>query len=480
MINYITKSRVMSGLRCPKRLWLQTYKRNLARPSATSQLTIANGIELGNLARFSYPDGILIEYVGQPELAVAETAQLIARSVPVPLFEAAFVHSGTLVRSDILVPTDGGWRMIEVKSSGSVKDYHLIDCAVQMWVLQGAGVKIKQVSLAHVDTSVVYAGDGNYDQLILEEDVTEQVLALLPDVPEILVSHCDILLNPMPCVLMGSQCKPDCQFMEYCEQGSPEYPVSILPNGRNVITELQEAGIEDVRKIPDGVLKNERHITVWQVTCTQQPFISAALKAELTKLPYPRFYLDFETINFVIPRWAGTRPHQQLPFQWSCHVERQNGELEHHEFLDTSGKAPMRAFAESLIRALEKDGPIIVYGTFESTVIKGLIGFCPDIERALNDINDRLVNLLPWLQNHYYHHAMKGSWSIKAVLPTIAPHLDYSQLEDVQNGTLAQLAYLEITDQQADPVIRDQKIRNLLKYCELDTQAMVEVVRFFS
>jgi hypothetical protein len=90
------------------------------------------------------------------------------------------------------------------------------------------------------------------------------------------------------------------------------------------------------------------------------------------------------------------------------------------------------------------------------------------------------VNLLPWLQNHYYHPAMKGSWSIKAVLPTIAPHLDYSQLEDVQNGTLAQLAYLDIINPATDPAEREQKIHNLLKYCELDTQAMMEVVKYFN
>lgn len=110
---------------------------------------------------------------------------------------------------------------------------------------------------------------------------------------------------------------------------------------------------------------------------------------------------------------------------------------------------------------------------------KGLIGFCPDLEQPLTEILDRLVNLLPWLQNHYYHPDMKGSWSIKAVLPTVAPHLDYSQLEDVQNGTLAQMAYLAIINPSTESDERERKIRNLLKYCELDTQAMVEVVRYF-
>lgn len=431
------------------------------------------------MARCTYSDGILIEHIEQPDLAVAQTARLIDNDPPVPLFEAAFINAGALVRSDILVPVEGGWRMIEVKSSGSVKDHHMNDCAIQLWVLEGAGIKIQQVCLAHVDTGFVYAGDGNYDQLIIEEDVTEQVRGLLPKVPAWLALHRDILENPMPPVRMGSQCKPDCQFMEHCQLGLPEYPVSILPNGRKLITELQAAGIEDVRDIPDGMLKKERHLTVWQATRNNQPFISPELKAEFAKLPYPRFYLDFETINFVIPRWAGTRPHQQLPFQWSCHIEQQGVALAHREFLDISGNAPMRDFAESLIAAVEDDGPIIVYGAFESTVLKGLVAFCPDLEGPLNGIIDRLVNLLPWLQNCYYHPAMKGSWSIKAVLPTIAPHLDYAQLVEVQNGTLAQLAYIDIINPETDPTEREQKIHNLLKYCELDTQAMVEVVKYF-
>ena len=427
------------------------------------------------MARRNYPQGVLIKHIEQPELALAETSQQLLVVPPTPIFEAAISYAGALVRADILVPIDSGWRMIEVKSSGSVKDHHLADCVMQLWVAEGAGLNIQQICLAHVDTGFIYAGDGNYEHLLVEEDVTERVRELLPEVPAWLANHQDILANPIPSIRMGSKCK-DCQFKKHCEAEQPEYPVSILPNGRKVITNLQESGIEDVRDIPESALINERHLRVWKATCTDQTFISPDLKSELAKLAYPRFYLDFETINFVIPRWAGTRPHQQLPFQWSCHIERGEGAVEHREFLDTSGDAPMRAFAESLIAAVEGDGPIIVYGTFESTVIGGLITFCPDLKLALNKIIDRLMNLLPLLQNNYYHPAMKGSWSIKAVLPTIAPHLDYSQLDDVQNGTLAQLAYLEIINPETEKDVRNLKIHNLLKYCELDTQAMVEVV----
>ena len=479
MTAYVTKSRLMSGLRCPKRLWLQTYQPASAEPSATSQLTIDNGIEVGRMARLNYPQGKLVGFVEQPDLAVAETKELLGIQPAIPLFEAAFVYAGTLVRTDILVRDGDAWRMVEVKSSGSVKAHHLLDCAIQLWVVEGAGMSISTVSIAHVDTSFLYAGDGDYAGLLVEEDVTEQVRAFLEVVPIWLANHRQVLSNGEPDIRIGSQCKPDCSFMQYCERRLPEYPASILPNGRSVITDLQDAGIEDVRDIPDGVLKNERHIMVWQATRSNEPFVSDELALEFSKLPYPRFYLDFETINFVVPRWAGTRPHQQLPFQWSCHIESAGGGLVHREFLDTTGDAPMRRFAESLIAAVEADGPIIVYGSFESAIIKGLIGFCPDLEQPLTEIQDRLVNLLPWLQNHYYHPDMKGSWSIKAVLPTIAPHLDYSKLEDVQNGTLAQLAYLSIIAPSTEPEVREQKTSNLLKYCELDTLAMVEVVRYF-
>jgi len=470
----------MTGLRCPKRLWLQTYQPELAEPSAASQLTIDNGIEVGRMARLNYPQGRLVGHVEQPEQAVAETKALMGHQPASPMFEAAFVHAGTLVRADILVPDEEAWRMVEVKSSGSVKDHHLLDCAIQLWVVEGAGVPISTVCIAHVDTSFVYAGDGDYSGLLVEEDVTEQVRALLEDVPDWLANHRHTLANGEPDIRIGAQCKPECQFMSHCKLVLPEFPVSILPNGRKLITDLQDAGISDVRDIPDGILKNARHIMVWQATRTKEPFISNELSSELAKLPFPRFYLDFETINFVVPRWVGTRPHQQLPFQWSCHVEQEGGGLTHWEFLYTTGEAPMRRFAESMITAVEVVGPIIVYGSFESTIIKGLIVFCPDLEQPLTDILNRLVNFLPLLQNHYYHPSMKGSWSIKAVLPTVAPHLDYSQLEDVQNGTLAQLAYLDIINPCTEPVERELKIQNLLKYCELDTLAMVEVVRGLS
>lgn len=459
-------------------LWLQSYQPGLAMLPATSEMNKDVRAELGKLARRNHPEGVLIGHVRQPELAIAETSRLIESKVQIPLFEAAFVRDGVLVKVDILRLREDGWHLVELTSSGRVKDSHLVDCAIQLWVLDGNGINVASVHLSLVNGAFEYAGNGDYGGLLADEDITYQVRELVAEVPAWLESRQGILQGAEPQARMSGRCDT-CAFLDHCEKDLPEYPVSILPHGRKIIRELQDEGILDIRDIPADRLQNERHTIVWQATRANEVYVSEELREELNRLAYPRYYLDFESINFLIPRWAGIKLNQHIPFQWSCHVEKPVGNIEHREFLATGGDAPMRPFAESLIGDVGRVGPIMVYGAFEQTILKQLIEFCPDLKQPLRDIIDRLVDLLPLLREHYYHPAMKGSWSIKAVLPTIAPHLDYSTLEGVQNGTLAQQAFMTIIDPATSRELREQTIRNLLAYCERDTLAMVEMVRFF-
>jgi hypothetical protein len=204
----------------------------------------------------------------------------------------------------------------------------------------------------------------------------------------------------------------------------------------------------------------------------------AARKA-LSALPYPRFFFDFETIDFSVPIWAGTRPYEKLPFQWSCHVERSPGQFEHTEFLDLSGENPLRACAEGLLRALETQGPVLAYNdSFERGVIKELAEHFPDLHDALMDVQARFFDLMKTVRDCYYHPAMMGSWSIKKVLPTVAPDLDYAKLEEVQDGTGAQEAYVNAIDPNTPPERKEELRERLLTYCGLDTWAMVVLAWF--
>jgi hypothetical protein len=197
----------------------------------------------------------------------------------------------------------------------------------------------------------------------------------------------------------------------------------------------------------------------------------------LIQLTYPRYYLDFESIQFAIPIWVGTSPYQQLPFQWSCHIQSSVEGLKHSDFLDTSGNDPRRSFAESVLEVCGDTGPIIVYNqSFEKRIIKELAILFPDLSGPLLALNERMFDLLPVVKKNYYHPQMKGSWSIKHVLPCLVPELSYAELGDVQDGTEAQKAYLEIIGSNSDNSERQALHNDLREYCKLDTYAMVAIV----
>ncbi len=216
------------------------------------------------------------------------------------------------------------------------------------------------------------------------------------------------------------------------------------------------------------------------MTSEGKPEILAGARQELEALPYPRYYLDFETIGPAVPIWAGTRPYASIPVQWSCHIEEEGGDIRHEEFLDLSGEPPMRALAEKMIECLGDEGPVLMYTNYEEGVIRTLIEMFPDIEQPLQDIIDRLWDLHPVVKENYYHPKMLGSWSIKAVLPCIAPHMNYSELEGITEGMAASEGFLEAIAAETTPERKAELDEQLRRYCKFDTEAMVEIVRFFS
>jgi hypothetical protein len=235
-------------------------------------------------------------------------------------------------------------------------------------------------------------------------------------------------------------------------------------------------GIEDLRDVPEDELASETQQLIWSQTKAEKPYIGAGMKAFIGNLGYPRYYLDFETVAFAVPVWPATRPYDGLPFQWSCHIDDGQTPLGHRSFLDLTGEPPMRHAAEQLIAALGDRGPIIVYTSFEKRVIHELATLFPDLATSLNAIRDRLVDLHPALREDYYHPDMLGSWSLKAVLPTVAPELDYASLGEVRDGLGAQRAYLEAIAPETRPERRETIRAALLEYCGYDTLALVKLV----
>ena len=453
----LSKSRITAGLQCGKRLWLAVHRPELEVYSADTRRRFAAGHGVGEVARELYGDGVLIGDGASLSQALRETDHALAQPGDVTLYEATFRHRGVLIRADVLERRGGRCRMVEVKSATRLKEYHLQDIAIQGWVAEGAGVPLDGLSVAVIDTDYVYPGGGDYRGLLREIPVADQARPLMSHIPGWVRGFNQLLAGPLPAIRTGPQCRRpfECPFIAFCE--GQEGRVRCAPG------EERDAGGACVAP-PDPALGR----------------LDPAATAFLLTLPYPRYYLDFETVQFAVPVWPGTSPFQQIVFQWSCHVEARPGELEHLEYLDTGSEAPMRRAAEALLEALGGKGPIFVYHDFEKWRIMEMARMYPDLAPALDAVAGRLVDLLRLTRDHYEHPALNGSFSLKTVLPTVDAELDHALLDEVQDGLSAQAAYHEAVDPETPDERREALRRSLLEYCALDSLALVRLAHRFA
>ncbi|MEC5213103.1 hypothetical protein RCH06_001648 [Polaromonas sp. CG_9.5] len=482
----LSKSRLVAWKQCPKRLWLQIHRRNLIEVSGAVERGFQIGYEVGEVAQRLFPEGLLIGDDDDLSAALVATQAALAAHPEKPLFEATFQHDGVLVRADLLLPTPGGYRLVEVKASASVKPYHLADCAVQAWVLRQNGMALAAIELAHIDTAFVYQGNGNYHGLFHHAPLGVEVSSLMTQVPGWIQAARTTLAGDEPDIAPGAHCDDpfECPFKAHCNRAvvqpaRPTYSLDVFTRMRaSTKANLRSLGFEDACDVPEVHLHALQR-RIQRVSQTGVAELTQEAAQTLAELPYPRYYLDFETINLAVPRWPSTSPYRtQVPFQWSCHTELASGQLDHAMFLDTSGNDPRRECAQSLVAALGSEGPVFVYSEgFEKGRINELAALFPDLAPALDAINPRIVDLLPLTRTSYCHPALRGSWSLKAVLPTIAPDLDYNGLL-VGNGGDAQDAYREILHPET-PVARKQALAEGLRdYCTLDTLGLVRLAWF--
>ena len=488
----LSKSKIIAFRQCPKRLWLELHRPEL-RDDSASQIVFAIGNQVGDVARQIYDtegNGKLIDVNEIGWSAAYEESEKWLQGTPAPLFEAAIRIEGALALADVMLPEPGGenlrWQMIEVKSSTGVKDYHRDDLAVQAYIATTAGIDLASASLAHVDNSFVYPGGGDYQGLLKEVDLTEEARAKAGDVATWIAEAQKLAALPdEPEIATGPQCSDpfDCPFRHHCDRDLPrtDFPLSSLhrTTGR-LRDEMAALGYTDLRDVPDDKLSDVNRLIKRQSLSGKVWFDAEGAASDLAPHTGTAYFLDFETMSFGVPIWKGTRPCQQLPFQFSLHIVAPGGDIEHREFLDISGDDPGEAFSRALIDHCGTEGPVFVYNAgFENGIMRGLANRFPDLSPALLAIVDRVVDLLPIARNRYYHPDQHGSWSIKAVLPAVCPDLSYEALDGVKDGMAAQGAFLEAMAEETTSERKAEIESQLLEYCKLDTFAMVRLWEFF-
>jgi len=478
----LTKTKFVAGSRCLKRLYLAVHSPELAaQPGDSDQTIIDQGQEVGLLARGMFLGGVAVESRNREE-AIRATRELIGNPEIPAIFEGAFEHRDVFVRVDILQRRqDRRWRLIEVKSTTDARDHHLDDVAIQHRVVARSGVDLAASCLAHVSREYVYAG-GSIDvhRFFRIRNLTRQVESLQPEITSQLRTEFRVLEMPeAPDIAPGRQCSHPitCEFFDHCNEPVPDDHILRLPRiHASTVAKLAALGVESIHDIPEDYPLSSRLRHARTAVQMGKPWFSPELKDELKGLKYPLFYMDFETVNPAIPRFAGMRPYDLIPFQWSVHLQRQPGATpEHFEFLANDKSDPRPAFISALCDALGDRGSIVVYHQqFESQRLCDLALWLPEFSARIKKIQSRLRDLLPIIRDHVYHPKFGGSFSLKSVLPALVPEMTYEGME-VADGQAAGLAWESLIGGDCSESERQRKRKALLEYCGQDTLGMVRL-----
>lgn len=477
MTMYLTKSLIFDFLQCPRKAFLSLHQPDLAVETSQMRVSKYHGDSFGEAVRQSEAGGLVIDAVAN-DAALAQTRVLRETSPDTSLFESAYVHDGVLVRNDVLRPVAGGVAIREAKASTHVEQYMIDDCAIQAWVLAGAGETVSRVELVLVNNLYVHGKDAP-EALFKIEDVTDDVMKRMAMVPTWVAELRAMLAAGDPATKAGDHCKRpvECPFADYCREKATGYPLSELVGSKDAQV-ARERGYTDIREVPEGVFKNKRNQRIRRCVISGKPEVAPEFREAFAALPRPLHHLDFEAIGFAVPFWNGLRPYMQVPFQYSLHTVHQGGSVEHREFLHLNGENPVHAVADALLSAIGTEGTIVAYGSFESTMFRNLAAMVPSRAGELEKARERIVDMLPLVRQHYYHPAMRGSFSIKNVLPTVGSDEAYSELDGVADGAGAQEAFLSVLmGAVADP---DALAGELLTYCALDTSGMVATIKAIS
>jgi predicted RecB family nuclease len=475
----LSKSRFLAGLQCHKQLWWRTHEPDAPElaPSADLQARFEAGKLVGEAARGYVRGGELIGFRHyEVERKVAATQTALGGDTPA-IYEAAFVADDAYAVVDILERTPRGFALIEVKSSTDVKPEHILDVGMQTYLLRRNGIAVERAEVMHLNRECRYPDLSN---LFTRRDVTASVEGFLPEVPDKIAAQRAAVAGSLPDVPIGDHCfEPyECPFMKRCWPVWPDDHVSTLYIMRRRALDLEARGYRTLHDLP-GDLKLSA-IQARQVRAVQAGTLvtEESLAEALAPFEAPLAFLDFETVSPAIPVWDGCRPWEQVPVQFSVHMQQPDGDYTHHAWLTAGGADPRPEQARALVAACAGAQAIVAYNSsFERSCIRLLAAAAPDLARELGSLEFKLVDLLPVVRNHLYHPKFGGSFSLKSVLPALVPDLSYGDLE-IHDGAAATLALWRLVFEPQQLGRRaSARMRNaLLAYCERDSWATVKLL----
>ena len=483
----ISKSLYCNYIQCKKMIWLNKYKPE-EYEETKSEGVLQNGNEVGDLARSYFGNYSLVKYNEALIKMIMETKEFLKQNKKI-ICEASFKFDNLFASIDILKVEEDGMSIYEVKSSSKLKDIYKDDASFQAYILKKLGYKVKSVNVMHINKEYVLHGNLDLNAFFEIEDITDIAIKKEKEIEENVKEINEILDNEKePKFDIGNHCfEPyNCPFFKYCTKHLPNpnlFDISGIDKNKKIkFYNEGKVSFKDLEK--ENITGRALEQIKFELYNKEPKINQEEIKKVLSELKFPLYFLDYETCQLAIPFIEGTKPNQQLAFQYSLHILKdEKSKLEHREFLgDIDDKYFVKKFAESLIKDIPDEGSVIIYNkSFEPARNREIARLYPDYKKDLDRINSNIIDFMdPFSKRYYYTKEMQGSHSIKYVLPALYPDdpaLDYHNLPLVHNGEEASNSFLSMKGKTKEE--KEEIRKGLLVYCELDTLAMVKIYEKF-
>tara|TARA_B100001057_G_scaffold493513_1_gene588073 strand:+ start:543 stop:2084 length:1542 start_codon:yes stop_codon:yes gene_type:complete len=501
--DYLTKSKIQSGLQCHKKLWFEIHE-PIKKKERKATIEIGNRFGAQVIKNYSKNNKKILDLTNEFANVINRTKDAINSKDINIIFEGAFEYLNTQVRVDVLIRKKNGWELLEAKSSTKVKDEHISDVSIQSFIvrtcLKELGYELIGIKLIHVNGDFILQKKDDYDGLINDEnDITqkvkeEDVIKYIQELKPLSIKN-----SLTPNIKMGDHCnKPySCDFQFRCSSLLPKSnitPYTIIPyiiNDKNLKNYMEKEKTIDLQKVPKEYLKKKRKgyaenfpKIIQDSHKNNKSWISKDLKNIFKKFSFPYYFIDFETAMQGVPIIIGTKPyHPPLPFQWSLHKwESLNQEVSTGKsFLKFNDQDIERQFIVSLLDAAGKEGTIFAHSDYEISVLNQLKKKenCKDLIKDIDNLIKRIENSLTLSRENFYSPLMNGSWSIKSIIKAVPGcDISYDQEDGLAGGSDAGLSWLICTDPKTIKSEIEKQIKLLIDYCAKDTLALYYFIKY--
>ncbi len=475
----LTKTDFMNYLECPMHLWLSKHRPELLpKDDAEKQRILAAGREVDELAKTLFPRGVEIKSYNQAGWEDTQQAILGGANI---LIQPTAVEGDLAARADILVAGNEPdvFDINEVKMATKVKKEYLYDLGFQKICFENAGIAIGRLKLVHINGEYVRHGKINPQELFKIEDITEEVKELLPQIKDEIERALKVIdMQEAPSVGLINACSNPkyCEFLEYYGKMSEDIYAVAEKIQLTQLAQMLEREIIDHKKVSPALLEKVGFEPMGEFTQIN----TEGIKHELGKLQYPLYFFDYETFSSAIPPFDGTKPYQQIPFQYSLHIQDAPGaEFKHTDFLADVYENPMYDLLEKLAKDVGPKGSVVVwFAPFETGRNKEMAIEHPEFADLLNSINDRMFDLMlifKFKNQLYIKSEFKKLASLKIILPVLCPELSYKDLT-IQEGGTASASWPIMTSPATPPADREKLRQDMIEYCKRDTYAMVALL----